>query len=729
MSKALVIVESPSKAKTINKYLGKNYTVEASKGHVKDLPKSKLGVDIENNFEPEYIIIRGKASVVNKLKEKAKKAKSIYLATDPDREGEAISYHLFEEISKVNKNIKRVLMNEITKSGIKQAFSNPTEIDIKKVDSQIARRVLDRLVGYKISPILWKKVMRGLSAGRVQSIALKLICDREKEIKAFVKKEFWTVKANLEKKDTKESFVAKLEKKAGKKIEVSNEKEAKTIEEILKKSDWVVSEIKIKKKTKNPPPPFITSSLQQTAFQVYKFSVKKTMMIAQKLYEGVKIGKSGLTGLITYMRTDSLRISQTANLNLREFIEKNYTKKYLVEKTRYYKKKGKAQDAHEAIRPTNIELTPEKVKPFLTNDEYKLYSLIWKRFLQTQMAAAKINETEVWIKAEDYHFKASGQVIVFDGYLKIAGIPKDTRLPNLTNKEILNLLSLELKQNFTQPPSRYTEGSLVKILEEKGIGRPSTYSSIISTLQNRTYVIKENRFFVPTELGLFVEELLEKHFPLLMDIKFTSKMEDQLDKVSEGEIVWRETVKKFYDILSKELDKAMKNMEDTKENGVKTEKKCPKCGSSMVIKTGRFGQYYKCTNEECGHTESVKKSEPKLTDEKCPKCGSPLVWRKGRYGSFLACSNYPKCKYIKKNSEKTKYICPNKDGGVLVKRRYKKRKGYFYGCSLYPKCKFITSDTPVDEKCPECGFDYMLKGKGKIYCPSCKYERKDEKQQ
>ena len=729
MSKDLVIVESPSKAKTINKYLGKSFTVEASKGHIKDLPKSKLGVEVEKNFEPKYIIIRGKAPIINKIKEKAAKAKNIYLATDPDREGEAISFHLYEEISKVNSNIKRVLMNEITKKGIKEAFKNPTEIDRKKVDSQIARRVLDRLVGYKISPILWKKVMSGLSAGRVQSIALKLICDREKEIKAFVQREFWTIKVNLEKKESKESFIAKLEKKNNKKTEINNEKDAKEVESVLKKSEYKVYDIKKKNKTKNPPPPFITSSLQQAAFQVYKFTVKKTMMIAQKLYEGVNVGKEGLTGLITYMRTDSLRISPTANQELRNFIVQEYGKQYLSPNMRFYKKKGKSQDAHEAIRPTNITLTPKKLKPFLSNDEYKLYSLIWKRFIQTQMAAAKIEETEVWIKADDYLFKASGQVIVFDGYLKIAGVPEDKLLPELVKDMILNLLKIELKQNFTQPPARFTEGSLVKTLEEKGIGRPSTYSSIISTLQNRTYVIKENRFFIPTELGLFIEEILEKHFPLLMDIEFTAKMEDVLDKISEGELIWQDSIDKFYKILSKQLDNAQKNMEETKENGVQTEKKCPKCGSPMVLKNGRFGQYYKCTNEECKHTESIKKSEPKLTDEKCPECGAPLVWRRGRYGSFLACSNYPECKYIKKNSEKTKYICPNKDGGVLVKRKYKKRKGFFYGCSLYPKCKFITSDTPVDEKCPECGFDYMLKKKDKIYCPSCKYERenKDEK--
>ncbi len=728
MGKKLVIVESPSKSKTINKYLGKDFTVKASKGHIKDLPKSKMGIDIENNFEPQYQIIKNKKSVIDEIKKAAKKADEIFLATDPDREGEAISYHLYEELKNINSNIKRVLMNEITKRGVEEAFKNPTNIDLKKVDSQIARRVLDRLVGYKISPLLWKKVSGGLSAGRVQSIALKMICDREREIKAFVQKEYWTIKAELSKKEQEQKFSAKLEKKGNKKIEIPDEKSAKKIEKEVKDSPFIVDEIKLKKKTRNPFPPFITSSLQQAAFQTYKFSVKKTMMIAQKLYEGIPIGERGPMGLITYMRTDSLRVSPIAMNELRAFIENKFGKDYLSPKPRVYKKKNKAQDAHEAIRPTDIKLTPEEVKPFLSNDEYKLYKLIWERFLQSQMASAKINETEVWIKAKDYLFKASGQIIAFDGFLKIVGHSKDTVLPKMEKGEELKLHELELKQNFTQPSPRYTEGTLVKALEEKNIGRPSTYSQIISTLQNRVYVTKEKGFFHPTELGMFVEELLEKNFPTLMTYDFTAKMEEELDKISEGKLKWNDSIKEFYSILSDELEKAYKNVEYVRSSGIKTEKKCPKCGSEMVLKNGRYGQYYKCTNTDCGYTESYVGAVQE-TNEKCPLCGAPLVWKKGKYGRFLACSNYPTCKYIKKNSEKTNYKCPNKDGGVLVKRRYKKRRGYFYGCSLYPKCKFITNDQPVDEKCPECGWDYLLKSKKETYCPVCGYKKENKEEE
>jgi len=726
MDKDLIVVESPSKARTINKYLGKSYIVEASNGHIKDLPKSKMGVDIENDFKPDYTIIRGKKKIIDKLKRKAKKSDKIFLATDPDREGEAISYHLYQELSKVNNNIKRVLMNEITKRGVEKSFKEPTEIDIKKVDSQVARRVLDRLVGYKLSPLLWKKVKGGLSAGRVQSIALKLICDREREIRKFKEKEYWVIQLKLSKtEDKKKTFLSKLEKKKTKKFIVPNEETAKKVEEQIKKSDIFVDSVKKRKTRKSPPPPFITSTLQQNAYRVNNFPVKKTMRVAQKLYEGIKLGEKGLTGLITYMRTDSYRVSNVANKELRNFIEKKFGNKYISKKTRYYKK-GKAQDAHEAIRPTDINLTPEKIKSYLNTDEYKLYKLIWERFLLTQMASARINKTMVWIKADDYYFRSYGQIIEFDGFLKVSGIMSEKELPDLKEREKLELHKIDKEQNFTKPPKRYTEGTLVKALENKNIGRPSTYSSIISTLQNRVYVFRNKKKFYPTELGMFVEELLENNFSMLMDYKFTARMEEELDKISEGSMLWVDSIKSFYKILEKKIEDAYKNVKYVRNTGIKTEKECPKCKTKMYLKNGKYGDYYYCPNEDCDYTEKYVPIYAR-TNEKCPKCGSELIWKKGKYGSFIACSNYPKCTYIKKNAEKTKYPCPNCKDGVLVKRKAKRKRIFFYGCSNYPKCKFLTFGKPIDQKCPKCGFKYMIQTKNKIFCPVCSKKDKNEK--
>ncbi len=719
--KNLVVVESPSKAKTINKILGKDYIVKSSKGHIKDLPKSKMGVDIENNFKPEYILLEDKKKIVDSLKRTSKTAKIVYLATDPDREGEAISYHLYEEIRPVNSNIKRILLHEITKRGIEEAFKSAGEIDHNKVSAQIARRVLDRLVGYMLSPLLWKKVKRGLSAGRVQSVALRLIVVREKEIRNFVKKEYWTINALLRK--GKKKFNAKLEEKNGEKVEIPDEEKAKRIEDEIKDEKFIVSSVKKRKKKKSPPPPLITSSLQQEAYKKFKFPVKKTMMIAQRLYEGIDIG-GGPVGLITYMRTDSLRISQTAQKELREYIKDKFGENYLSSKVRNYKNKNKAQDAHEAIRPTSIKREPDSIKQYLSNDEYKIYKLIWDRFLLTQMKEAAIEETEVSIKANVYTFKAKGEVIKEEGFLRFYGSDKEKSLPPLSEGEELELIELTKKQNFTQPPPRYTEGSLVKTLEEKGVGRPSTYATIISTLKNRLYVEVKRGVFYPTELGIFISDILVENFKELMDVKFTANLEEKLDDISSGKTEWVMVVSSFFEKFKRELDEAYKKIEYYVNKGIPTDKKCPKCGSAMFLREGKYGKYYACSNRECGYTEKYR-VEPIKTDELCPVCGAPLVWRKGKYGKFLACSNYPKCTYIKKKpSEKTDYPCPKGDGGVLVRRKGK--RGYFYGCSLYPKCNFTTSGKIVEKSCPKCDFPYLIEEKKEIKCPKCGYKYEEE---
>ncbi len=720
--KDLVVVESPAKAKTINRILGKKYTVKSSKGHIKDLPKSNMGIEIENNFKPEYVLLEDKKEIVEDIKRASANADTVFLATDPDREGEAISYHLSEEIRGINSHIKRILLHEITKRGIEEAFKNAGQIDMNKVNAQVARRVLDRLVGYMLSPLLWKKVKRGLSAGRVQSVALRLIVDREKEIRNFIKKEYWTITAEFEK--DKKKFQAKLEEKDEKKFEINNKSEAESIVRELKDTKYIVSEIKKKRKKKQPPPPFITSTLQQEAYRRFKFPVKKTMQIAQKLYEGVNINGVPI-GLITYMRTDSLRISQTAQNELRKFIVENYGENFLSKKTRNYRNKNKAQDAHEAIRPTSILRTPDSIKEHLTPDEQKIYKLIWDRFLLTQLKEAIIEETEVKINAKNYTFKAKGEVIVDEGFLKFTGKEKKSIIPELTQGEELELLSLTSKQNFTQPPSRYTEGSLVKTLEEKGIGRPSTYATIISTLKNRLYVKVLKGVFYPTELGMFISELLVENFGELMDIKFTANMEEELDRVSSGKTEWVKVVSSFFLKFKKDIDEAYRKIEYFVNKGIPTDKVCVKCGSMMFLRDGKYGKYYSCSNSECGHSE--KYQDPlSLTDEKCPVCGAPLVWRKGKYGRFIACSNYPKCNYIKKKpSQKTEYPCPKGDGGVLVRRKGK--RGYFYGCSLYPKCNFIITGKIIENKCPECGLPYMVSSKRKIKCPKCGYEENEKK--
>ncbi len=721
MAKQLVIVESPAKAKTINRYLGEGYLVKASMGHIRDLPKKKLGIDVEHDFLPEYIVIPEREPLVKDLQKVAREAESILLAADPDREGEAICWHLSQILEKYNSNIYRVLTHEITQKAVKEAFQNRASLDQDKINAQQTRRLLDRLVGYRISPLLWEKVGRGLSAGRVQSIALRLICEREKEIKDFKPEEYWAISAHLEASEPP-SFKANLAKIDGKKVKVKNEKSASAIVKELWDLPFILKNILIKKKKKNPPPPYITSTLQQDGFRLLRFPVRKTMSVAQKLYEGLEIGDRGLTGLITYMRTDSVRVSDEAVQSSRKFIKNNFPSEYLMSKPRSYKNKRKAQDAHEAIRPTSFDLPPEAVKTYLKKEEFDLYRLIWNRFVATQMSSALIEETEFQIEASPYLFVVKGEVIEFDGYLAL--YPKSSKeedvLPKAREGEKLKLLDIESKQNFTQPPPRYTEGSLVKELEAKGIGRPSTYAPIISTLQGRVYVFKEKGKFIPSDLGLFVTEYLIKNFPDLMDFEFTARLEAELDLISEGKQEWLACLKSYYVLLEKDLTEAMKG-ESIKKDGIPMEENCPECGKPLVIKEGKFGRFRACSGyPECRFKESLVKKEVKPLDETCPECGSQMVMRSGKYGTFAACSNYPKCKYIKKEKKDTGISCPLECEGTLIRRKTRKGK-IFYGCSEFPKCKFASWDEPIPQPCPECGRHFVLirnslKGKSHLYC-------------
>ncbi|HEX9020210.1 MAG TPA: type I DNA topoisomerase, partial [Nitrospirota bacterium] len=704
--KSLVIVESPAKAKTISKYLGKNYTVKASVGHIMDLPKSKLGVDIEKDFEPHYIQIKGKGPVVKELKTAAKKADRILLATDPDREGEAIAAHVAETISGSNKNadVFRVLFNEITKKAILKAIEHPGKIDVHKVDAQQARRVLDRLVGYQISPILWQKVRRGLSAGRVQSVALRLICEREEEIKAFVPEEFWSLAALLEGK-LPPRFEAKLLKKDEEKLRIKNNEEVAKILADLQGAVYTVARIEKKERRRNPVPPFTTSKLQQEAGRKLGFTAKRTMGIAQGLYEGIDLGDEGTVGLITYMRTDSTRVGSEAQDEAREFIVTKYGKEYLPEKPPVYASAKTAQEAHEAIRPTSVMREPDAIREYLEPDQYKLYRLIWNRFVASQMNPAVIDQTSVDVRAGDYTFRATGSVVKFPGFMAVYMEEKsedqqssedengEAVLPPLTEGEKLSLIKLDPRQHFTQPPPRYSEALLVKTLEEKGIGRPSTYAAIISTIQDRDYVTKMENKFRPSELGVLVNDLLVNHFPVVMDVAFTAKMEEELDKIEEGQMPWVSAVRDFYTPFSESLEKAQAEMKNFKAEQTPTDIACEKCGKPMIIKWGRNGQFLACSGyPDCKNTKpfvrkengDVEAAPEETTDEICPKCNSPMVVKRGRFGKFLACSRYPECKYTQGMS--TGVACPE-DGGKLVERRSRYGKA-FYSCSNYPDCKF-----------------------------------------
>ncbi len=738
MAKNLVIVESPTKTKSLSKFLGKDFVIEASVGHVKDLPERKLGVDLKKNFTPEYVTIKGKEKVLATLKKAAQKAKQVYLAPDPDREGEAIAFHVAEEIKKFNSHIARASFNEITKEAVLKGIKQAGKIDLDKVQAQQARRILDRLVGYQVSPILWKTVYRGLSAGRVQSVALRLICEREEQIVNFVPQEYWSIKAELE-TSPKEKFLAQLFKIGGKDFEIKNETEVKKIVEDIKLKKFVVAGVKTETKNRYPYPPYTTSTLQQDAARRFYFSPQKTMIIAQQLYEGMELEAGEVVGLITYMRTDAVRIADEALKAVRKFVSVTYSEKYLPEKPNYYKSKKTAQQAHEAIRPTYVENTPEKVKRFLTKDQSKLYELIWNRFVACQMTPAVYDTTTVDIEAEKYLFRANSSVLKFDGFLKIYQDLRDengngeeepeAKLPQLRQNDILKLLELIPEQHFTKPPARFSEASLIKELEACGIGRPSTYAIIVSTLKERKYVINEKRRLYPTDLGKTVNKILVENFPDIFEVGFTATMEEELDKVEEGELKWVQVLKDFYRPFSATLEKVQaKQKKIKKQQEEKTDEVCEKCGSPMIIKWGRNGRFLACSNyPACKNTKNLNHKEEKelANGEKCEICGSEMVVKSGRFGRFLACSNYPACKNTK--SLTLKIPCPEKGCSGEIAEKRSKRGRIFYGCSRYPKCKFASWDKPVAEKCPQCRAGFMVeksnKTKGEfLRCLSCKFE-------
>jgi len=809
--KSLVIVESPAKAKTIQKYLGKGFTVEASLGHVKDLPKSTLGVDTSNEFETDYVVIPGKEKVLARLKKLAGPMDAIYLAPDPDREGEAIAAHLAFELdtnghakkSKKKKKeeagavprIQRVTFNEITKRAVQAAFEHPRAIDQNLVDAQQARRVLDRLVGYQVSPLLWDKVRRGLSAGRVQTVALRLIVEREREIKAFEKKEYWTIDAHLA-ANKPPAFDARFLGKGEEKIEVTNGEDAEKIRVALEQANWLVRSVDKKERRRNAAPPFTTSKLQQDSSRKLRFSVKRTMMIAQRLYEGVELGEEGQVGLITYMRTDSTRVAPEAIQEVREYVGKEYGAAYLPETPNTYKEKKEAQAAHEAIRPTSAMRHPDQVKQYLKEDEFKVYKLIWQRFVASQIMPAVFDQTTVDIDAKAksgdvYWFRVTGSVLKFDGFLRVYEESKEGKdeedeelkhkLPALEAGQKLTLKELKPEQHFTEPPPRYNEASLVKELEERGIGRPSTYSAILSTIQERQYVQKLGGKFTPTEIGLVVTDLLVENFRDIFDVAYTAGLEEKLDEIEEGKEKWTDTLADFYKKFTKDLKYAEKHMENIKRMEKPTDEKCEKCGAPLVIKWGRHGSFYACSTydkedentctftkenpinlpdldtadvqettqeeycENCGRVMVLKrgrfgqfmactgypdckttrrldqgKKVPDIPlDEPCPKCGRNMMIRHGRFGEFTACSGYPECKYVKQNFIGVK--CPECKDGELVEKRARKGNT-FYGCGNYPKCKFTSAHKPIPEKCPTCGSEYLvekfLKAGPVIACPN-----------
>lgn len=665
MPKSLIIVESPAKTKTLKNFLGPNYIIEASMGHVRDLPKSKLGVDIEHEFEPQYVAIPERREVIKKLKAAAKKADVVYLASDPDREGEAIAWHLLEALKL--ENAKRIQFNEITKSAVLEGLDNAHDINIDLVNAQQARRVLDRLVGYKLSPLLWRKVKKNLSAGRVQSVAVRLVCDREREIQAFVPVEYWSLTATLTPKDKVHLFDAKLVTKSGEKIAIGSKEESDEILGALEGAEYKVANIKKSEKRRNPSAPFITSTLQQEASRKLNFSARRTMMVAQQLYEGIEIGSAGSVGLITYMRTDSTRVAKEAQEEAKEYIKSTFGASYAPEKVRQISKKG-AQDAHEAIRPTSVKRHPDEIKNYLNTDQYRLYKLIWQRFLASQMSPAVFDVVSVNIEANDMVFRATGSTVKFQGFMKIYTEGKDDAnvvneeeqppLPEMEEGQILDLKKLNPEQHFTEPPARYTEATLVRTLEEKGIGRPSTYAAIISTIQDRKYVELIEKRFHPTELGFIVNDQLVKHFPEIMDVTFTAGVETKLDTVEEGKLNWVQLLNEFYGPFEKELEEAQEKMERVK-------------------------------------------IEPQVTDEICPNCGKNMVIRESRFGEFLGCSGYPECKTAMPMKKKIDIKCPICAEGDVIEKVSKKKKT-FYGCSNYPECTFVSWDKPTNKNCPEC---------------------------
>jgi len=747
----LVIVESPTKAKTISKFLGKDYMVHSSYGHVRDLPKKKMGIDIEHDFKPEYIPIDKAKDTISSLKKLAKKAEIVYFAPDEDREGEAIAWHLKEILDVPDKKSKRITFHEITKSAIENALKNPREINFNLVDAQQARRILDRLVGYELSPFLWKKVAKGLSAGRVQSVAVRFIVERERERQAFKQEEYWTVETEFAKsqidtnKNTNDIFKGKLHKideKILDKLAIGNEKEAQKILKDLEKANYAVAEIKKRQTNRKVPAPYITSSLQQDAYHKLGLSAKQTMFIAQGLYEGVDMKKGGSRGLITYMRTDSTNLAKEFIVSVREYIEKEFSKKYLPEKEVKHKTKSKLEEEeHEAIRPTDITHTPESIKNFLNDKQFKLYDLIWKRAIACQMKEAIIDNTTIDIcnvskNCKKYTFRSAGSVVKFDGFLKVyTNLKEDNILPELKEKDSVDLKKIEPLQHFTEPPARYSEATLVKKLEEEGIGRPSTYAPIISTIQDRNYVHKEEGRLVPQDIAYVVNDLLVKHFKTIVDYKFTAKMEDDFDEIASGKTEWEPVIKDFYEPFKENLDQKYEEVKKSDLVNQETDEKCEKCGKPMIIKTARFGKFLACTGfPECKNTISIKsnngnakdengdviiekekKREPEKTDEKCEKCGAPMVIREGRFGRFIACSSFPKCRNTKALDQDTGVECPQCKKGKIVAKRARSKKT-FYACDQYPDCKFALWSKPTGEKCPDCGSLLVGDKNDKVKC-------------
>ena len=735
---ALVIVESPAKANTIKKFLGKGFKVVASVGHVMDLPTNRLGVDLDNGFSPEYVPSRGKKKILDQIKKDAKAADLVYLALDLDREGEAIAWHIREYIAPVQRNVKRIIFNEITKGAIQGAIKDPTELDMKKVDAQQARRILDRLVGYKISPILWQIFYYGLSAGRVQTIGLRLVCEREQEIEAFTAVEYWTVEGSLT-TPSGGSLPVKLVEKNGEKIELKNQKESDAVVADLRKASYVVTSVEKKERKRNPQPPYITSTLQRDAARRLRFSAKKIMMLAQQLYEGVDIGDDRV-GLITYMRTDSVRVSDQAKEAARDYIAQTWGEDYTPEKDRVYKTSAKAQDAHEAIRPSDVTRTPDSLKGVMTKDQHALYDLIWRRFLASQMESARYDTTEVLVGAGAYTLKANGRVMTFPGFLAVYEESlgdEGGELPPVNEKDALTLESIDGIQHFTEPPPRYTEATLIKDLEDKGIGRPSTYANIVSIIQDREYVEKEEGRLRPTTLGRQVWKTLERFFPEVFDTSFTAQMEQELDKVEGGEFAWQNVVKDFYQPFKESLEHLDEKKTRLKnELQEETDVKCEKCGRNLVKKWGRNGQFLACpAYPECKFSRPIVDPTANVQVEgSCPKCGSQLIAKSGRYGRFVACVRYPECKHTE--AFPIGMACPRPGcGGKVVEKRTQRGKT-FYGCSNYKApvegqpqtgCDWASWDKPVAEECSNCGNPYMVHKSSKtrgdfLRCPKCKEE-------
>ena len=788
MGKSLLIVESPTKARTLSRYLGDRFDIRASVGHVKDLPANELGINIENKFEPHYQVIKGKEKVIRELRKAAAQADSIYLAPDPDREGEAIAWHIAEELRSSKKEIYRVLFNELTRNAIENALKQPGELHQHKFEAQLARRLLDRLVGYQISPILWDKIRRGLSAGRVQSVTLRLICEREHEILAFDSEEYWTITALLE-GEVKPQIEARLWGKAGKKVKIVNQEQASALVTVLEQASYQIEKVEKKKRTRSPAPPFITSTLQQEAARKLRYTAQRTMAIAQRLYEGVELGKEGAVGLITYMRTDSTRLAKEAVTAARTWIRDNLGTEYVPKKAPVYRSRKGTQDAHEAIRPTSVTRTPEQMAASLKKDELALYELIWKRFVASQMSPAQLDQTIMHIAAGELMLRASGTVLRFPGFMQIyiegsdngnGGLEEGSKLPDLEEGKSLKLVKVEPKQHFTQPPPRFTEASLIRELEEKGIGRPSTYASIMQVIQKKEYTIKEKRRFKPTELGMLVNDLLVANFPEVLNVAFTAQMEAKLDQVETGNQGWLQVIEDFYQQFHQAVERAQTEMIDVKREGLPTELDCEKCGKKMhirwgknglflscsgyptcknsknfardskgkieaaaegdvrgtcelcsrdmVAKNGRFGPFLACTGyPECKNTRSLQneKGEEKektvqYTDEVCDKCEGRFVIRKSRQGiSFMACENYPRCRNTRPIG--TGVACPQTECDGELAERASKRGKRFYGCTRYPKCRFISWSRPVDKGCPTCGNAYLVtrssKGEEYLACP------------